>query len=91
MWGLTFESLTDTALSIPSLLLSSFIATTIFHRPEITFLIAIASVTILSEAISTAAKSTFIRFKKMKLNSLTAICQAVAKTLISPILIILVG
>ena len=86
--GLTFEILTGTALALISLLLSNFIATTIFHRPEITFLIAIASITILFSAILTAAKSFFIGFERMELNSLTAICQAVTKTLISPILVL---
>ena len=87
--GLTFEILTGTALSLLSLLLSSFIATTVFHRPELTFLIAIASTTILFSAILTAVQSTFIGFERMELNSLTIICQAIGKTIISSILVLI--
>jgi stage V sporulation protein B len=85
--GLFFEIATGTALSLISLLLANFIAVTIFHRPESTSLIAIASVTIFSGSLLTAAQSSLIGFERMKLNSLTTICQAIAKSVTSPLLV----
>jgi O-antigen/teichoic acid export membrane protein len=87
--GLIFEIAAGLALSFLSLLLASFIASTIFHRPEITSLIAIASVAIFSESLLIASQSTFVGFERMELNSFTTICQATVKSAISPILVFL--
>lgn len=86
--GMLFEAATGLILSIILFTLSNFIASTIFGKPESSPLIAIASVTVLAGAILTAAQSTFIGFEKMELNSLTTICQAIAKTIASPVLVI---
>jgi len=85
--GLIFEIATGIALSLISLLLANFIAITIFHRPESTSLIAMASVTIFLGSLLTAAQSSFIGFERMELNSLTTICQAIAKSVASPLLV----
>jgi stage V sporulation protein B len=85
--GLIFEIATGTALSLISLLLANFIAATIFHRPESTSLIAMASVTIFSGSLLIAAQSSFIGFERMGLNSLTTISQAIAKSITSPLLV----
>lgn len=87
--GLTFEVATGLALSILSLLLANFIATTIFHRPQSASLISIASITIFSGALLTASNASFIGFEKMKLNSLTMICQSIVKSLAAPLLVLL--
>lgn len=87
--GLAFETLAGLALSFLSLFLASFIATTIFHRPASAFLISIASITIFSGALLTAAQSSFIGFERMGLNSFTTICQAIIKTTITPLLVFL--
>jgi len=87
--GLTFEITTGLALSFLSLFLASFIATTIFHRPESTPLISIASITIFSGALLTASQSSFIGFEKMQFNSLTMICQSIVKTIAAPLLVFL--
>jgi len=87
--GLIFEITTGIALSLVSLFLASFIATTIFHRAESTSLIAIASITVFSGSLLTAAQSSFIGFERMELNSLTTICQAIVKSAISPLLVFL--
>ena len=87
--GLTFETITGTALTLISIALSTLIATTVFHRPETASLIAIASATILSGAISTATQSAFVGFERMELNTLTMITQAATKTIISPLLVLI--
>ena len=87
--GILFETATGIALTFISILLSSFIATTIFNRPESSLLIAITSTTILSGALLTASQSSFVGLEKMELNSLTTISQAIAKSVISPILVII--
>jgi len=87
--GLIFEIATGLALSFVSLFLASFIASTIFRRPEITPLIAIASITIFSGSLLTASQSSFIGFERMELNSFTTICQSIIKSAILPILVFL--
>ncbi|MEM2917847.1 MAG: oligosaccharide flippase family protein, partial [Candidatus Bathyarchaeia archaeon] len=85
--GLTFEIITGLILSLILIAFSNFIASTIFQRPESSQLIAIASTTLLAGSIIIAAQSSFIGFEKMELNSLTNICQAIVKTVTSPILV----
>jgi len=87
--GLIFEIVAGLALSFLSLFLASFVASRIFHRPEITPLIAIASITIFSGSLLTASQSSFIGFERMEINSFTTICQSIIKSAISPILVFL--
>ncbi|MDH5483410.1 MAG: oligosaccharide flippase family protein [Candidatus Bathyarchaeota archaeon] len=87
--GIMFEVSTGLVLSFVSLFLASFIATTVFHRQQSTDLISIASITILAGSLLTASQSSFIGFERMGLNSFTIICQAIAKTAISPLLVLL--
>lgn len=85
--GIIFETVMGLALWLLSISLSGYIATTVFQRPESTHLIAIASITIFTGALTTAAQSAFVGFERMELSSLTTICQAIAKTFISSILV----
>jgi O-antigen/teichoic acid export membrane protein len=87
--GLVFEVAAGLALSFLSVLLASFIASTIFHRPESASYIAIMSVSIIAGSILAASQSGFVGFERMKLNSFTQICQAIAKTVIGPTLVFL--
>lgn len=87
--GIIFETITGLGLTFLSLFLASLIATTIFHRPEATSLIAIASLVTFSGALLVAAQSSFIGFENMKLNSFTLICQAVVKVVVGLLLILL--
>jgi len=87
--GLVFETIAGLALSLVSVFLAIFIATTVFHRPESAPLISIVSVTTLSGAILTATQSIFVGYERMGLNSLTLICQAIAKIAISISLVLL--
>ena len=87
--GLVFELAAGLALSFLSLLLATFIASTVFNRPESASYIAIVSVSIIAGSILAASQSVFIGFERMKLNSFTLICQAIAKTAIGPVLVFL--
>ncbi len=86
--GLIFRVTIGLVLSLLSLFLASFIATTIFNRPETTFLISIASIAIISESVLTAAQSNFTGFERMKLTSFTLICQSIIKSIAGPLLVL---
>ena len=87
--GLIFKTATGLALTLLSLTIASFIATTIFNRPETTSLIAIASIVIFSESLLTAARYGFTGFERMELNSFTMISYSTIKTVASPLLVLL--
>jgi len=87
--GFIFEISTGLVLSLISIFLAGFIASAIFHRPEATGLISIVSITIFSGSLLTAAQSSFVGFERMEFNSLILICQAIIKTVVTPLLVIL--
>ncbi|MEM3442812.1 MAG: oligosaccharide flippase family protein, partial [Candidatus Bathyarchaeia archaeon] len=85
--GILFETATGLALSVVLILISGYVATALFNRPESAPLIALTSVTILSGAILVVSQSAFIGFERMEFNSLTTICQAIVKSVASPVLV----
>jgi O-antigen/teichoic acid export membrane protein len=87
--GIIFETVLGMALSAISFALSGYLATNIFHRPEITSLIQIASISILAGGLINAATAAFTGIEKMHLNSIMLICQSTIKTIIIIALIIL--
>jgi len=87
--GLIFEISTGLALSLLSVSLAGFIASTIFHRPELAPLMSILSITIFSGSLLTAAQSSFVGYERMEFNSLTMICHAIVKSVLSPLLVLL--
>ncbi len=87
--GLIFEVASGIALSFLSLFLASFIASTVFHRPESASYIAILSVSIIFGSLLAASQGGFVGFERMELNSFTLICQAIVKTAVGPVLVIL--
>lgn len=87
--GLIFEVASGLALSFVSLFLASFVASTLFHRPESALYIAILSASIFSGSLLAAAQAGFVGFERMELNSVTLICQAIVKVAIGPVLILL--
>lgn len=86
--GFIFEIITGLILSILSFFLANYVAL-LFGRPESAPLIAIASLTIFSGSILLVSQSTFLGFEKMELKSATDVCQAVVKSLMSPLLVFL--
>jgi stage V sporulation protein B len=87
--GLIFEVASGLALSFLSLALATFVASTVFHRPETAGFIAIISVSIISGSLLAASQAVFIGFERWKLNSFTIIWQAIVKTVIGPVLVFL--
>jgi stage V sporulation protein B len=87
--GLIFEVASGIALSFLSLALATFIASTVFGRPESAFFIQVISVSIIAGSLLTASQAVFIGFERMELNSFTLICQAVVKVAVGPILVFL--
>ena len=87
--GLIFEFSTGLLLLLLSLSLAPYLASAILHRPESASLISIVSLTIFSGSLIAVAQSSFIGFERMDLNSLTAICQAIVKTIIGPLMVML--
>ena len=85
--GLTFEVATGLVLTVFSLLMANFIASTIFGKPESSFLVTLASITILSASIFATTQNVFIGFEQIKLLSLMMICQAVVQSTFSPLLV----
>ena len=87
--GLAFETILGLSLSILSFLLSGFLATNVFQRPDIASLIQIASFTILTGALLTTAQAAFTGIEKMEFNSITIVFQSAIKTILIPALVIL--
>ena len=87
--GIIFEIAVGMALSAISFALSGYIATNVFHRPEITSLIQVASISILAGGLISAATAAFTGIEKMALNSIMLICESIIKTVIMMALVIL--
>jgi O-antigen/teichoic acid export membrane protein len=87
--GLTFQVVAGLTLTVLSLLMANFIASTIFGKPESAFLITLASITISSTALLVASQSVFVGFERMGLSSLSMICQAIAQGVLCPLLVYL--
>jgi O-antigen/teichoic acid export membrane protein len=86
--GLVFETILGLALSIVSFALSGFLAG-IFNRPTIVPLIQIASFFVLVGALINAATAAFTGLEKMHLYSVLLIVQAIAKTALIIVLVLL--
>jgi len=87
--GIVFEIVLGMALSAVSFALSGYLAVNVFHRPEITSLMQIASISILAGGVINAASAAFTGIEKMELNSLMLIFQSIIKTTIMIVLVIL--
>jgi stage V sporulation protein B len=85
--GLIFLIATGLFLTVISLLLASFFATTIYQKPASAFLMTLASVTILSGAITMGVASVFTGFEKMKLNSYLVVIYAIVQSVLGPSLV----
>jgi len=78
--GIIFEVTLGIALSALSFALSGYLAANVFHRPELTSLIQIASISILASGLINSATATFTGIEKMELNSLMLIFHSILKT-----------
>jgi len=87
--GLTFEVAAGLVLMAVSVLMANFIASAIFNNPDSAFLISFASITILFTSIFVGAQAIFVGFERMRLISLTLICQSVTQGVLAPLLVYL--
>jgi stage V sporulation protein B len=87
--SVTFEITTGIILTLLSLLVANYISVVIFGRPEAVFLVAFASINILTTSVFTITQSILIGFEKMKFVSLLFICQGVVQCVMGPALVYL--
>jgi O-antigen/teichoic acid export membrane protein len=87
--GVGFELATGILLAITSYLMANFLASTVFGKPEASSLIAIISTTVLSGPLLVTAQAIFVGFERMKLSSVTMICQAVFICVLAPLLVLM--
>jgi O-antigen/teichoic acid export membrane protein len=85
---LIFEAGTGAALTAISLVTAAFLGSTVFHKPESGFLIALSSATIFASAMGGVAASVFTGFEKMKLTGITLLGGAVVQSVLGPLLVI---
>ncbi|XES77832.1 MAG: oligosaccharide flippase family protein [Candidatus Bathyarchaeia archaeon] len=86
--GVLFELISGTVLSLICFGLANFLAA-FLKMPETGPLIAVMSLSIFASAVIAATGSIFVGFERMNLNSLSTILQAVVKTALGPVLVIL--
>lgn len=87
--GLLFEAVMGAILSIITVVMSNFIASTLLHRADLSPLISLVSITTFSGALLTAIQSSFVGFEKMKYNSATMLFQAIMKTFATTLLVLI--
>lgn len=87
--GITFEIALGLVLSVVSYLLSGFLATAIFNRPEIASLLQTASFTIFGHALFKAAQSAFTGYEKMGYHSALLIVHSILKAGLMILLLLL--
>lgn len=85
--GFTFSLGTGFALTLISMLFSSFIAVSIYGRPEAVFLMQLASIVILLMSIYTVSQSIFVGFEKMRFSVYTILSQAITQSVLSAVLV----
>ncbi|MCW4019190.1 MAG: oligosaccharide flippase family protein [Candidatus Bathyarchaeota archaeon] len=86
--GTVFELISGAILALASFGLSGLLAQ-FLKMPEAGTLIAVMSLSVFASAVIAATGSIFVGFERMKLNSLTTILQAVVKTAMGPVLVVL--
>ena len=86
--GTVFEIVSGAVLSAICFAVSGFLASYL-KMPEASPLIAIMSLSIFAGAVVSAAGNIFVGFEKMNYNSVTLTLQAIAKTAIGPLLVVL--
>lgn len=87
--GLLLNSAVGAILSLTTFLLSDLLATNVFHQPELTILIKVASATLFAQSLLTTSQSIFVGFERMGFHSLTMIVHAILKSLLAPLFVFL--
>ncbi|MDQ1251999.1 MAG: hypothetical protein QG646_1114 [Euryarchaeota archaeon] len=79
--GVLFELLFGLVLMLVSITISDYVAVSMYNRPALAPLMQLASLSILTSGIISAATGVFTGFERMALNSVMIVCQAIIKTL----------
>lgn len=79
--GVLFELFFGLILTFVSITLSGYVANSIYNRPALAPLMQLASLSILTSGIISAATGVFTGFERMALNSVMIVCQAIIRTL----------
>ncbi len=87
--GMTFRLIAGILVFALSILLSAFFASALINRPNLSFYVQIASISILFQIVFTTSTSTFVGLDKTEYNALATNIQAIAKTAISVALVLL--
>ncbi len=87
--GLLLKASTGMAIFILNYALADWFASAFLQRPDLAFYVRIASTAVLFQAVFTTTASAFIGLDKTEFNALTSSIQAVAKAIVSIILVLL--
>jgi len=86
--GFLFKLILGVSMSLICFTFSDVFTTYILNRPEMSFLVKIASFLILFQTVFTALNSSFIGLDRMEGSALIMNAQSIAKTTLSPLLVI---
>ena len=87
--GMTFVIVTGLILTLLSIFMSGFIASTILGQSELSFLIILGSISILFTGINVASQAIFVGFERMDFTGIVVISQAAGYFVLSPLLVYL--
>jgi len=87
--GMVFKALIGTVIFIVSFVFADYFAAVLLNRPDLAPYIRIASISIVFQVILTTATSAFVGLDKTEYNALATNIQAVAKAIISLLLVLL--
>src|SRR4030042_3299034 len=89
--GVIFELISGAILSLVCFAIASPLALIISpeNASQLTVYISIMSLSIFAGALASAGSGIFIGFERMKLNSFTTVLQAIVKTALGPLLVVL--
>ena len=85
--GLLLKLVTGSLLTLACFLLSGFVATNLYNRPEVAPLMQVASFIVLGGGFLTVAQAAFTGFERLELSSFTMVFQAVLRTTLGPVLV----
>jgi O-antigen/teichoic acid export membrane protein len=87
--GLVFNILISLIVASTVFLISPWIAFSFLHRTDLEALLRVASLAILGQALISTTNAIFIGYGRMKLQSLNSVILAIARIILSPLLVII--
>lgn len=88
-YGLMLRAIAGIVIFAINYAFADFFASTFLQRPDLSFYIRIAAISVLFQVISTTANSAFVGLDKTEYSALTTNIQALAKAIISITLVLL--